>query len=145
MLEWWNNAMRNVLADIFLSSTYYSVNKIGVWLQQVWKKCNIKIGNCDRHQDCSCFRFHQACVLQRQRKGSVSSDASASTDSNTYYEDDFSSTEEDSSQGILLLWINLDLASLKLKVHARVCTHIAALGLQNKKKKIITTGCSLHS
>jgi len=38
-------------------------------------------------------------VLQRQRKGSVSSDASASTDSNTYYEDDFSSTEEDSSQG----------------------------------------------
>lgn len=41
----------------------------------------------------------QACVLQRQRKGSMSSDASASTDSNTYYEDDFSSTEEDSSQG----------------------------------------------
>ena len=29
----------------------------------------------------------------------MSSDASASTDSNTYYEDDFSSTEEDSSQG----------------------------------------------
>ena len=28
----------------------------------------------------------------------MSSDASASTDSNTYYEDDFSSTEEDSSQ-----------------------------------------------
>lgn len=47
--------------------------------------------------------FHQACVLQRQRKGSVSSDASASTDSNTYYEDDFSSTEEDSSQG---MWID---------------------------------------
>lgn len=43
--------------------------------------------------------LNQACVLQRQRKGSVSSDASASTDSNTYYEDDFSSTEEDSSQG----------------------------------------------
>lgn len=46
-----------------------------------------------------CFCVAQACVLQRQRKGSVSSDASASTDSNTYYEDDFSSTEEDSSQG----------------------------------------------
>lgn len=43
--------------------------------------------------------LHQAYILQRQRKGSVSSDASASTDSNTYYEDDFSSTEEDSSQG----------------------------------------------
>ncbi|KAM8927577.1 E3 ubiquitin-protein ligase UBR4 isoform 2-T2 [Pelodytes ibericus] len=42
--------------------------------------------------------YRKACVLQRQRKGSVSSDASASTDSNTYYEDDFSSTEEDSSQ-----------------------------------------------
>eukprot|EP00063_Salmo_salar_P028104 XP_014002939.1 PREDICTED: E3 ubiquitin-protein ligase UBR4-like [Salmo salar] len=42
--------------------------------------------------------YKKACVLQRQRKGSVSSDASASTDSNTYYEDDFSSTEEDSSQ-----------------------------------------------
>lgn len=49
-----------------------------------------------------CISFHQACVLQRQRKGSVSSDASASTDSNTYYEDDFSSTEEDSSQGICI-------------------------------------------
>ncbi|KAF2984011.1 hypothetical protein EK904_011586, partial [Melospiza melodia maxima] len=42
--------------------------------------------------------YRKACVLQRQRKGSMSSDASASTDSNTYYEDDFSSTEEDSSQ-----------------------------------------------
>ncbi|XP_030194560.1 E3 ubiquitin-protein ligase UBR4 isoform X5 [Gadus morhua] len=42
--------------------------------------------------------YKKACVLQRQRKGSVSSDASASTDSNTFYEDDFSSTEEDSSQ-----------------------------------------------
>lgn len=47
-------------------------------------------------------RLHQAYILQRQRKGSVSSDASASTDSNTYYEDDFSSTEEDSSQGIVI-------------------------------------------
>lgn len=45
---------------------------------------------------------HQAYILQRQRKGSVSSDASASTDSNTYYEDDFSSTEEDSSQGTVI-------------------------------------------
>lgn len=44
----------------------------------------------------------QAYILQRQRKGSVSSDASASTDSNTYYEDDFSSTEEDSSQGTVI-------------------------------------------
>lgn len=64
--------------------------------------------------------FHQACVLQRQRKGSVSSDASASTDSNTYYEDDFSSTEEDSSQGTgfkqIILW--LQKASLKSKRHA---------------------------
>nr|XP_033777630.1 E3 ubiquitin-protein ligase UBR4 isoform X4 [Geotrypetes seraphini] len=42
--------------------------------------------------------YRKACVLHRQRKGSMSSDASASTDSNTYYEDDFSSTEEDSSQ-----------------------------------------------
>lgn len=62
--------------------------------------------------------FHQACVLQRQRKGSVSSDASASTDSNTYYEDDFSSTEEDSSQGTgfkqIISW--LQKASLKSKV-----------------------------
>lgn len=33
----------------------------------------------------------------------MSSDASASTDSNTYYEDDFSSTEEDSSQGNKML------------------------------------------
>lgn len=49
----------------------------------------------------------QACVLQRQRKGSVSSDASGSTDSNTYYEDDFSSTEEDSSQGIWIDFIHL--------------------------------------
>lgn len=47
-------------------------------------------------------RLHQAYILQRQRKGSVSSDASASTDSNTYYEDDFSSTEEDSSQGTVI-------------------------------------------
>lgn len=46
--------------------------------------------------------LHQAYILQRQRKGSVSSDASASTDSNTYYEDDFSSTEEDSSQGTVI-------------------------------------------
>lgn len=34
----------------------------------------------------------------------MSSDASASTDSNTYYEDDFSSTEEDSSQGRVSLF-----------------------------------------
>lgn len=54
-----------------------------------------------------CASVKQACVLQRQRKGSVSSDASASTDSNTYYEDDFSSTEEDSSQGIWVDFIHL--------------------------------------
>lgn len=58
-------------------------------------KCNCYCNFC-------VFFICQACVLQRQRKGSVSSDASASTDSNTYYEDDFSSTEEDSSQGTLL-------------------------------------------
>lgn len=71
---------------------------------KIWKVCtrhNWKIEKSDHYYECSCFCFHQACVLQRQRKGSVSSDASASTDSNTYYEDDFSSTEEDSSQGTL--------------------------------------------
>ncbi|KFO19168.1 E3 ubiquitin-protein ligase UBR4 [Fukomys damarensis] len=51
--------------------------------------------------------YRKACVLQRQRKGSMSSDASASTDSNTYYEDDFSSTEEDSSQEYISLFLVL--------------------------------------
>ena len=106
-------------------------------------KCDWKIEKCDPHNwESSCFCFHQACVLQRQRKGSVSSDASASTDSNTYYEDDFSSTEEDSSQGTSSFWIfaivsPLQKASLKFRVHARVCTHIAAPGSQNERKKIL--------
>uniref|UniRef100_A0A3B4FTU0 Ubiquitin protein ligase E3 component n-recognin 4 n=1 Tax=Pundamilia nyererei TaxID=303518 RepID=A0A3B4FTU0_9CICH len=65
--------------------------------------------------------YKKACVLQRQRKGSVSSDASASTDSNTYYEDDFSSTEEDSSQDddsepILGLWFEETISPSKDKV-----------------------------
>ncbi|XP_058849008.1 E3 ubiquitin-protein ligase UBR4 isoform X2 [Acipenser ruthenus] len=65
--------------------------------------------------------YRKACVLQRQRKGSVSSDASASTDSNTYYEDDFSSTEEDSSQDddsepILGLWFEETISPSKEKV-----------------------------
>uniref|UniRef100_A0A672LJA4 Ubiquitin protein ligase E3 component n-recognin 4 n=1 Tax=Sinocyclocheilus grahami TaxID=75366 RepID=A0A672LJA4_SINGR len=65
--------------------------------------------------------YKKACVLQRQRKGSVSSDASASTDSNTYYEDDFSSTEEDSSQDddsepILGLWFEETISPSKEKV-----------------------------
>ncbi|XP_045063212.1 E3 ubiquitin-protein ligase UBR4-like isoform X2 [Coregonus clupeaformis] len=65
--------------------------------------------------------YKKACVLQRQRKGSVSSDASASTDSNTYYEDDFSSTEEDSSQDddsepILGLWFEETISPTKDKV-----------------------------
>uniref|UniRef100_M4AWS3 Ubiquitin protein ligase E3 component n-recognin 4 n=1 Tax=Xiphophorus maculatus TaxID=8083 RepID=M4AWS3_XIPMA len=65
--------------------------------------------------------YKKACVLQRQRKGSVSSDASASTDSNTYYEDDFSSTEEDSSQDddsepILGLWFEEAISPTKDKV-----------------------------
>ncbi|KAK1898672.1 E3 ubiquitin-protein ligase UBR4 [Dissostichus eleginoides] len=57
----------------------------------------------------------------KKRKGSVSSDASASTDSNTYYEDDFSSTEEDSSQDddsepILGLWFEETISPTKDKV-----------------------------
>uniref|UniRef100_A0A3B3SK32 Ubiquitin protein ligase E3 component n-recognin 4 n=1 Tax=Paramormyrops kingsleyae TaxID=1676925 RepID=A0A3B3SK32_9TELE len=65
--------------------------------------------------------YKKACVLQRQRKGSVSSDVSASTDSNTYYEDDFSSTEEDSSQDedsepILGLWFEETISPSKEKV-----------------------------
>ncbi|XP_069467171.1 E3 ubiquitin-protein ligase UBR4 isoform X2 [Ambystoma mexicanum] len=65
--------------------------------------------------------YRKACVLQRQRKGSVSSDASASTDSNTYYEDDFSSTEEDSSQDddsepILGQWFEETISPSKEKV-----------------------------
>lgn len=75
------------------------------------------------HWNCSCILFHQACVLQRQRKGSVSSDASASTDSNTYYEDDFSSTEEDSSQGICIaLYFN---NCIKSKLEIDRSTYIA--------------------
>ncbi|XP_069096233.1 E3 ubiquitin-protein ligase UBR4 isoform X5 [Pleurodeles waltl] len=65
--------------------------------------------------------YRKACILQRQRKGSVSSDASASTDSNTYYEDDFSSTEEDSSQDddsepILGQWFEETISPSKEKV-----------------------------
>uniref|UniRef100_A0A8C5JL41 Ubiquitin protein ligase E3 component n-recognin 4 n=1 Tax=Junco hyemalis TaxID=40217 RepID=A0A8C5JL41_JUNHY len=65
--------------------------------------------------------YRKACVLQRQRKGSMSSDASASTDSNTYYEDDFSSTEEDSSQDddsepILGQWFEETISPSKEKV-----------------------------
>ncbi|KAM5132251.1 E3 ubiquitin-protein ligase UBR4 [Mantella aurantiaca] len=65
--------------------------------------------------------YRKACVLQRQRKGSMSSDASASTDSNTYYEDDFSSTEEDSSQDddsepILGQWFEETISPTKEKV-----------------------------
>ncbi|TWW56459.1 E3 ubiquitin-protein ligase UBR4 [Takifugu flavidus] len=65
--------------------------------------------------------YKKAYILQRQRKGSVSSDASASTDSNTYYEDDFSSTEEDSSQDddsepILGLWFEETISPTKDKV-----------------------------
>ena len=41
----------------------------------------------------------------------MSSDASASTDSNTYYEDDFSSTEEDSSQGRGLFSISQEIVA----------------------------------
>ena len=75
---------------------------------------------CDHHSDqCSWVYFHQACVLQRQRKGSVSSDASASTDSNTYYEDDFSSTEEESSQGIFpQMYIRQLYSSIKVRKSA---------------------------
>ncbi|CAG03215.1 unnamed protein product [Tetraodon nigroviridis] len=67
--------------------------------------------------------YKKAYILQRQRKGSVSSDASASTDSNTYYEDDFSSTEEDSSQDddsepILGLWFEETISPTKDKVAA---------------------------
>ncbi|KAM9298998.1 E3 ubiquitin-protein ligase UBR4 [Gastrophryne carolinensis] len=65
--------------------------------------------------------YRKACLLQRQRKGSMSSDASASTDSNTYYEDDFSSTEEDSSQDddsepILGQWFEETISPSKEKV-----------------------------
>lgn len=87
----------------------------------------------NHHWNCSCISFHQACVLQRQRKGSVSSDASASTDSNTYYEDDFSSTEEDSSQGICIaLYFN---NYIKSKLEIDRSTYIADPAF--KKKRIM--------
>lgn len=51
----------------------------------------------------------------------MSSDASASTDSNTYYEDDFSSTEEDSSQG-------RGLSSLSQEIGYRVQKELSPVG-----------------
>ncbi|KAG7276340.1 hypothetical protein CRUP_032395 [Coryphaenoides rupestris] len=67
------------------------------------------------------FTLLSTSYKKRQRKGSVSSDASASTDSNTFYEDDFSSTEEDSSQDddsepILGLWFEETISPTKEKV-----------------------------
>lgn len=87
------------------------------------------------------FCFNQACVLQRQRKGSVSSDASASTDSNTYYEDDFSSTEEDSSQGALIFFdsrISIIMPGNLQNIHARPV--LLKWNSQWQKKQVIIKG-----
>jgi hypothetical protein len=56
----------------------------------------------------------------------MSSDASASTDSNTYYEDDFSSTEEDSSQGSSLFFpVSQRYASMpQIPLHHFVFTYL---------------------
>lgn len=84
----------------------------------------------NHHCNCCCISFLQACVLQRQRKGSVSSDASASTDSNTYYEDDFSSTEEDSSQGICITLYFNNYTKSKLEIDRSI--YIADPALKKK-------------